>query len=118
MEEYNPTIKYIKGPLNVIADMFSSMGHREDPVTTTVGKSPESTKVSTIKYKQFHSFLDDPVISECMSKLPNEECHLNLPNTTVIYSRLDIQTIREKPKEDDKLIAWVNKHKGLYFKRN
>ena len=117
MEEYSPAIKYIKCPLNVIADMFSRMGHREDPATVTVGKSPHSTKVSTIKYKIFHSFLDDPVIAECMLNLSDEECYLNLPNASAVDSPLDIQTINKKQKEYDKLIAQVEKHRNLYFKK-
>ena len=31
VEEYSLTIKYIKGPLNVIADTSSGMGCKEDP---------------------------------------------------------------------------------------
>ena len=63
-EEYSPTIKYIKGPLNVIADTFSRMGRKEDPKLNTVGKSIDNGTKSTIKYKNFHSILDDPDISE------------------------------------------------------
>ena len=35
IEEYSPTISYIKGPLNVIADTFSRMRIRED--SNTIG---------------------------------------------------------------------------------
>ena len=43
VEEYSPTIKYIKGPLNVIADTFSRMGRKEeDPNVNTVGKSADN----------------------------------------------------------------------------
>ena len=65
VEEYSPTIKYIKGPLNVIADTFSHMGRKEDPNLNTVGKSTDNVTKSTIKYENFHSILDDPDIVEC-----------------------------------------------------
>ena len=116
VEEYSPTIKYIKGPLNVIADTFSRMGRLDDPATTSVGKSPESTG-STIKYENFYSFFDDADIADCLLNLPDEECYLNLPNGTAAESPLDMQTISEKQLDDEKLIARANKHKELYFKK-
>jgi len=65
VEECSPTIKYIKGPLNTIADTFSCMGYKEDPSINTVGKSTYNVNKGTIKYKTFHSILDDPDIAEC-----------------------------------------------------
>ena len=100
VEEYSPTIKYIKGPLNVIADTFSRMGRKEDPNLNTVGKSTDNSTKSTIKYENFHSILDDPDIADCFLTLPSEECYLNLPNTSAVDSPLDMQTISEKQKED------------------
>ena len=90
MEEYGPIIKYIKGLLNVIACTSSSMGCREDQATATAGKSPDITKVSTIKYKSVCSSLDVSAIAECMLNLPDEECYLNLPNKSAVASPLDI----------------------------
>ena len=117
VEEYSPTIKYIKGPLNVIADTFSRMGRKEDPNLNTVGKSTDNVTKSTIKYENFHSIMDDPDIAECFLILPNEECYLNLPNDSAVDSPLDMQTISEKQKEDTELIARMNKHKDLYFEK-
>jgi len=119
VEEYSPTISYIKGPLNVIADTFSRMGIREDPSTTgsTVGKSANNGHSSTIKYENFHSILDDPELAECFMALPDEECYLNLPNTSAVDSPLDMQTISEKQKDDTELLARKNKHKDFYFEK-
>ena len=116
VEEYSPMIKYVKEPLNIIADTFSHMGRLEDLATTSVGKSPDSTS-GTIKYKKFYSLFDDADIADCLLNLPDEECYLNLPNDTAAESPLDIQTISEKQLDDEKLIARVNKHKELYFKK-
>ena len=115
-EEYSPTIKYIKGPLNVIADFFSRMPRTEDPGLNTVGKSLPSK--STIKYENFCSILDDPDLAECFMALPNEECYLNLPNNSAVESPLDIQNISEKQQKDKQLLARLSKHKELYFKKD
>ena len=97
IEEYSPSIKYIKGPLNVIADTFSRMGIKEDPNINTVGKSTNNGDAkSTIKYENLHSFLDDPDIAECFMTLPIEESYLNLPNVSAVDSPLDMETISEK----------------------
>ena len=37
VEEYSPTVKYIKGPLNVIADKFSRLDRKPDK--TIVGEN-------------------------------------------------------------------------------
>ena len=92
------------------------MGIKEDLTTTSVGKSPDSTSKSTIKYENFYSLFEDAEIAECMLNLPDEECYLNLPNTKAAESPLDMQTISEKQCEDKKLIARVNKHKDLFSK--
>jgi len=84
VEEYSPAIKYIKGPLNlnVIADTFSYMGRKWDPNLNTVGKSTDNVTKSIIKYKNFHSILDDPDTAEYFFTLPIEECYLNCRYST------------------------------------
>ena len=95
VEEYSPTIKYIKGPFNIITDTFSHIGLKEDLNLNTVGKSTDNVTKSTIKYENFHSILDDPDIAECFLTLPIEDCYLNLPNDSAVDSPLDMQTISE-----------------------
>lgn len=72
-EAYSPMIEHIEAPLNVIIDNFSHMRHKEDPSLNTVGKSANNTHKSTIKYRNFHSILDDPDIADCFLTLPVEE---------------------------------------------
>ena len=49
VEEFAPTLHYVKGPLNVVADTFSRL-HRKDETSSLVGKSISisSTKITTI----------------------------------------------------------------------
>ena len=83
--------------MNVIADTFSHMGIKEDPSINTVRKSTNNEDAkSTIKYKHFHSILDDPDMAEYFLALPLEECFLNLPNSSAVDSPLDMQTISKK----------------------
>ena len=65
VEEYSPTIKYIKGPFNDIADTFSRMGRKENPNLNTVERSTDNVSKNTVKYENFHSILDDPDIAKC-----------------------------------------------------
>ena len=116
-EEYGPTIKYIKDPVNVIDDTFSCMGCKEGLNLNTVGKRTDNVSKSTIKYENFYSILDDSDIAECLLTLPIEECYLNLPNDSAVDSPLDMQTISEEQKVDTELVACMNKHKDLYFEK-
>ena len=72
------------------------MGIKEDLTTTSVGKSPDSTSKSTIKYEKFYSLFEDAEIAECMLNLPDEECCLNFPNEKAAESPLDMQTTSKK----------------------
>ena len=114
-EECIPTIKYIKGPLNDIADAFSCMGRKEDPNLNTVGKSTDNVTKSTIKYENFYSILDDPDIAEYFLTLPTEECYLNLPNDSTVDSPLGMQTISEKQKEDTELVAGQQVYQAIHL---
>ena len=121
VEEYSPTIHYIPGPLNVIADTFSRLGRLDNATTPLVGKnagqSANNENESTITYENFHSILDDPQLAECFLALPDEDCYLNLPNTSAVDSPLDLQTISESQQDDTELLARVEKHAALYFKK-
>ena len=110
------TIKYIKGPFNIIADTLSHMGLKEDLNLNTVGKSTDNVTKSTIKYENFHSILDDPDIAVCFLTLPIEECYLNLYNDSAVDSPLDMQTISEKKKRYGANRSY-EKHKDLYFEK-
>ncbi len=121
VEEYSPTIHYIPGPLNVIADTFSRLGRHDDETQPSVGKnaqaSANSDDKSTITYENFHSIMDDQELAECFLALPDEECYLNLPNTGAVDSPLDIESIHDNQKDDAELLARAEKQSERYFKK-
>jgi hypothetical protein len=65
VDEYSPTLHYVKGPRNVIADTFSRLS-RQDDTSTIVGKKV-ITKDSKLAY---YSFSDDKEIFNCLINLP------------------------------------------------
>ena len=67
-------------------------------------------------YKKFHYILDEPQLAECSLALPEQEnCYLNLPNTSAVDSPLDIQSIQGSYQDDTELLARKEKQSELYF---
>ena len=66
VKEYSPTIKYIKGPLNVIADTFSRLDRKPDQTIVGDNIGPNMAKEQpyntnnenkeNIKYENFYFF--------------------------------------------------------------
>ena len=75
----------------------------------TANNVAENENKGKVSYKTFHSLTDEPKLAECFLALPNEECYLNIHNTSMIDSLLDIQTIHENQKEDTELLALKEK---------
>jgi hypothetical protein len=65
VDEYSPTLHYVEGPRNVIADTFSRLS-RQDDTSALVGKKA-TTKVSELAN---YSFFDDKEIFDCLVNLP------------------------------------------------
>ena len=73
VEEYSPTIKYIKGPLNVIADTFSRLDRKPDQTIVGDNIGPNMVKEQpydtnnenkeNIKYENFYSLINDTALS-------------------------------------------------------
>ena len=74
--------------------------------------------ISTIKYKNVYSIVDDWDIAENFMTLSDEDWHLNLPTISAVDSPLDMQTISKKQNEDTVILARISKHKDLYLKKN
>ena len=73
VEEYSPTIKYIEGPKNVVADALS----RVPRVDKSLGAEIDVENIEDRKTSRhpgtvdsFHSWLDEPEVLECLLNLP------------------------------------------------
>ena len=87
VDEYGPTLHYIKGPSNVIADTFSRMPMKTTTPLTMVGKEE-----STADPLECHfSVTDDRDMMQCIAYLPAEECYLNLPANSAVDNPLDME---------------------------
>ena len=63
MDEYSPTLHYIEGPRNVIADTFSRLSHQDD-TSGLVGKE------AIVSDSAYYSFSDDKSVCDCFLNLP------------------------------------------------
>ncbi len=73
VDEYGPTLHYIKGPHNVIADTFSRLSHKDVPsalggkkVAHNVSNSESNNEIESLG----SSLTDDKEILECLLNLP------------------------------------------------
>ena len=113
-EEYSPTIRYVEGPLNIIAAFFSRMPRGENPAEKSVSLPCKGK----IKYENFFSVMEDAELLECFLTLHEEHCFLNLPNTTATDSPVDIQTISEGQAKDENLISLAKRYPQYYFNKD
>ncbi len=74
VDKYDPTIHYIKGPGNVIADTFSRLLHKDEP-STLVGKKAAHVVSGSDLESLYSSLTDDKEILECFLNLPC--CYFN-----------------------------------------
>jgi hypothetical protein len=72
VDEYGPTIHYIEGPRNVIADTFSRL-LRKDMPSTLVGKKAAHIVSNSELESLYSSLIDDKEILQCFLNLP---CYL------------------------------------------
>jgi hypothetical protein len=122
VDEYSPTLHYVEGPRNVIADTFSRLS-RQDDTSALVGKKVFIADSELASYSLF----DDKEIFDCLVTLPclnsrkkqkqqtpktrrrsdngsiKDQCYLNLPEDMVENNPLDIENIKEKQDEDNDL---------------
>ena len=87
VDEYGPTLHYIKGPSNVTADTFSRMPMKTTTPLTMVGKEESSVDPLECHF----SVTDDRDMMECITYLPAEECYLNLPTNSAVDNQLDME---------------------------
>jgi hypothetical protein len=69
VDEYGPTIHYIEGPCNVIADTFSGLLHKDVP-STLVGKKAAHVVCDSELESLYLSLIEDKEILQCFLNLP------------------------------------------------
>jgi hypothetical protein len=74
VDEYGPTIHYLKGPHNVIADAFSRLTRKDLP-STLVGKKAAHIVSDSELESLYLSLIDNEEILQCLLNLPC--CFLN-----------------------------------------
>jgi hypothetical protein len=72
VDEYGPTIHYIEGPWNVIADTFSRLLHKNVPSTLVRKKAAHIVSDSELE-SLYSSLIDNEEILQCFLSLP---CYL------------------------------------------
>ncbi len=72
VDEYGPTIHYIEGPHNVIADTFSRLSRKDMP-STLVGKKAAHIVSNSELESLYSSLIDNEEILQCFLSLP---CYL------------------------------------------
>jgi hypothetical protein len=134
VDEYGPTLHYIKGPNNVIADTFSRMPMQDSTPLAMVGKEdtprkreaarrptgePTTASATDADPLDCHfSLTDDREMSECFQHLPTEECYLNLPEDSAVDNPLDIEAIKEQQDADQELQRAATKYADRYLRKS
>ncbi|KAL7528999.1 hypothetical protein ACHAWF_002797 [Thalassiosira exigua] len=137
LEEYSPTLHYVKGDDNVVADMFSRQGiadtlsgktgiprakgypleGKNDAPNTAQGSLSPATMLEayvTLCSECTSSIEDDLELSECLLNLTDKESFLNLPLEKVEENLLNIEMIHHKQYEDDVIKRWLRKFLGQF----
>jgi hypothetical protein len=69
VDKYGPTIHYIEGPCNIIADTFSRLSRKDMP-STLVGKKAAHVVSDSELESLYSSLIDDEEILQCFLNLP------------------------------------------------
>jgi hypothetical protein len=98
VDEYDPTLHFIEGPHNVIADTFLRLSHKDVPstlvgkkATQIVGDSESNNEIESLG----SSLTDDKEILECLQNLPCLSCNKNRKGKHTKYRK--ISSGRNKP---------------------
>ena len=124
--EYGPTLHYVEGPLNVIADTLSRLSRIDinNDSSALVGKKAASVVSDSESTAEYSSLIDEREILECLLNLPClhskmkeskrpkkrkkldhdshhiDHCYLNLPEDMIENNPLNMENIKEKQGQD------------------
>ena len=118
IEEFSPTLHYIKGKKNILADQLSRLHRMPTPDQLAEGKKmvepvevtddEDEAEDAFFTDANFLGYYDDD-IRECI------ECYLNLPeNQQPENNPLNYAHIREQQQQDQRLLDLVQKHPHNY----
>ena len=108
LEEYSPTIKYLEGPKNVLADCYSRLGRLEDiPASALEGKKIDIDLKSSDDDDVFHSILDEPELFDSYLNLPE----IGIPDE----NPMNYEWMKTKQDADVKLQQLRNKFPQQYI---
>jgi hypothetical protein len=113
VDEYGPTLHYIKGPTNVITDTFLRMPTQDPMPLAMVGKEESNTDPLDCHF----SFADNREMMRCFAHLPDKECYLNLPPDSTVDNPLDMETIKEQQDADKQLQHQATKYADWYIRK-
>jgi hypothetical protein len=114
VDKYGPTLHYIKGSNNVIADTFSCMPMKNTTPLIMVGKEEPTADPLDCHF----SVTDDNKMIECIAYLPKEECYLNLPADSAVDNPLDMEMIKEQQDADNDLQRQATKYADRYVRKS
>jgi hypothetical protein len=70
VDEYGPTLHYVEGPLNIIADTLSRLSRNDNDSSALVGKKAASVVSDSESTAEHSSVIDDREILKCLLNLP------------------------------------------------
>ena len=108
LEEYSPTIKYLEGPKNVLADCYSRLGRLDDnPASALEGKKIDIDLNPSDDNDVFHSVFDEPELFESYLNLPE----IGIPDE----NPMNYEWMKTKQDADVKLQQLRNKFPQQYI---
>ena len=144
VDEYGPTLHYVEGPLNVIADTLSRLACNDinNDSSALVGKKAASVVSDSESTTEHSSLTDDREILECLLNLPClhlkkkkskrpkkrrkleqdshyiDHCYLNLPEDMIENNPLNMKNIKEKQDQDADLQQSATRHPESYSRKD
>ena len=144
VDEYGPTLHYVEGPLNVIADTLSRLSRIDinNDSSALVGKKAASVVSDSESTTEHSSLIDDREILECLLNLPClhlkkkeskrpkkrrkleqdshyiDHCYLNLPEDMIENNPLNMENIKEKQDQDADLQQSATRHPEWYSRKD
>jgi len=70
VDEYGPTLHYVEGPLNIIAETLSRLSRNDNDSSALVGKKAASVISDSESTAEYSSLIDEREILECLLNLP------------------------------------------------